>query len=91
MLLPIFLITQILTACSNPESEDYLIPQDYKGRVNIIFNQKQGAEIRYENGSRVYEIPSSGILLTQFKDEYGRTDHHYFYVEKTGKRTKLEI
>ncbi len=78
-------------SCNTAEPEDYLIPNDYKGRVCIIFNRNQGAPTKYENGRRVYQIPDNGILLTQFKDEYGLIDHHYYHIDKSGKRTALKI
>ena len=80
-----------MLSCSNPEPEDYLLPEGFKGRATVIFNQKEGASPKYENGKRVYEIPANGILLTQFKDEYGIVNHHYYYVDSNGKRTALPI
>jgi hypothetical protein len=81
-----------ITGCyNNPEPETYLIPKGFRGRVSIIFNQKDGAPIRYENGRRIYEIPSNGILLTQFKDEYGIINHEYYYVDSFGSRYGLPI
>jgi hypothetical protein len=77
--------------CKNPEPEDYLIPKGYIGRVTVIFNQKKGALPKRENGRRVYEIPTSGIFLTQFKAEYGFINHCFYYVDENGKRTPLEI
>lgn len=81
-----------LSSCSqNPEPETYLIPEAFTGRVNIIFHRKDGDSPKYENGRRVYEIPTNGILLTQFKDEYGLVDRKYFYVDSNGKRRALKI
>src|ERR1700710_258694 len=83
---------QLLISCRHdPEPEDYLIPENFTGRVTVIFNQKEGMPIKYENGRRVYEIPANGILLTQFKAEYGIINHHYFYFDSTGKKTGLPI
>jgi hypothetical protein len=87
----LILATISMLSCNKPEPETYLIPQGFTGRVNVIFNRKDGAAPRYENGRRIYEIPSNGILLTQFKDEYGIVDHRYFYVDSNGKRTSLKI
>jgi len=67
-----------MLSCNNPEPETYLIPREFTGRVDVIFNRKDGSPPKYENGRRVYEIPSSGVLLTQFKDEYGLVDHRYY-------------
>ena len=80
-----------MLSCNNPEPETYLIPRKFTGRVSVIFNRKDGTPPKYENGRRVYEIPANGILLTQFKDEYGLVDHQYYYVDSSGRRTTLEI
>ena len=81
-----------LNSCSqNPEPETYLIPQGFTGRVNVVFNREDGAPHKYENGRRVYQIPANGILLTQFKDEYGVVDRLYYYVDSNGKRTPLHV
>jgi hypothetical protein len=77
--------------CSNPEPEDYLLPKGFIGRATVIFNQKQGTPPKYENRRRVYEIPANGILLTQFKPEYGIISPHYYYVERSGKRMPLPV
>lgn len=42
-----------------------------------------------ENGRRVYKIPLSGILLSQFKDKQGFIDQQYFLVDMNGRRTLL--
>jgi hypothetical protein len=82
----------MLSSChQKPEAETYLIPEGFKGRATVIFNQKEGASPKYENGRRVYEIPANGILLTQFKDEYGIVDHQYYYINSSGKKTALQI
>ncbi len=87
----IFSLLQLITGCKQPEPETYLLPYGFKGKVNIIFNQSKGASAKYENGRRLYEIPSNGILLTQFKDEEGIVNHEYYYIDSTGKRTELKI
>ncbi len=81
-----------ITGCDNhPEPETYLLPKGFTGRATVIFNQKNGLPIKYENGRRVYEIPANGILLTQFKDEYGIVNHQYFYVDSRDSRTALPL
>lgn len=99
-----------MSSCQRAERETYLIPADFIGRVQIIFNQngipvkyqngygrdtiytpKVGAPVKYEDGRRLYEIPENGILLTQFKDDYGIIDRRYFSVDNKGKRLQLEV
>lgn len=87
----ITLLICLAGGCSKPEPETYIIPFGYLGRVNIIFNQKNGMPVKYENGRRIYEIPSNGILLTQFKDEYGFINHQFYYSDILGNRQLLPI
>jgi hypothetical protein len=87
----IFSFVQLIIGCKQPEPETYLLPYGFTGKVNVIFNQSNGAPVRYERGRRIYEIPPNGILLTQFKDEEGVVNHEYYYIDSTGKRTQLEI
>jgi len=91
-----FFISMLMLLCNmgcshNPEPETYLIPKGFTGRVDVILNQKNGTPVKYENGRRVYEIPDNGILLTQFKDEYGIVNRQYYYVDSAGNRFSLPI
>jgi len=71
------------------EPETFLVPSDFRGRVNIIYDQKCGEETEFENDRRVYRIPSNGLLLTKFKKPSGLIDHKYFLVNNSGTRTEL--
>jgi len=62
----------------------YILPEGYKGQAIVIFNQKNGEEPKYKNGKRVYHIPISGVLLTQFEAQDGFIDHEYYYLSDTG-------
>lgn len=68
-------------------------PVNYKNEYerDTIYNPRLGAPVKYENDKRVYEIPLSGIFLTQFKINDGFIDRKYFLVDSTGKRTSLEV
>ena len=90
-LMLVLLVGNGIFGCRHPEPESYYIPKGFQGRINIIFNQSKGESFKYENGRRVYLVPSNGILLTQFKDEYGIVDHQYFYVDGTGNKKALKI
>jgi hypothetical protein len=63
------------------EPETFLLPNNYKGEIRIIFNQKCGERIEYEGKNRIYRIPNDGILLTQFEDEQGFINQKFFVVE----------
>jgi hypothetical protein len=79
--LPIILIAMLSLQCtSKAAKEKYRIPYGFKGQVFIFFNMQNGQPKKYENGFRVYNIPSNGILATQFKAKYGtRTLAEYSY------------
>jgi hypothetical protein len=71
--------------------ERYLIPENYRGPVVIIFNQKDGQKKEYEGKRRLYRIPPTGVLFTQFKDEQGWIDQDYYLVSPNGQRKKLGV
>jgi len=112
ILVGLFLIAlaSSLNSCDKAEPETFLIPANYVGEVNILFNQngrpvkhrneaghdtiyvpRVGMPIKYEDGRRLYEIPSDGILLTRFKENDGFIDRQYYSVDSNGKRTPLEV
>lgn len=73
--------------------EKYRIPYGFKGQVFIFFNRVDGTEKKYENGYRIYDIPTNGILKTQFKPNYGYQnvgEYIYIYVDSSGKEMVLK-
>ncbi len=76
---------------TRPEKETYLIPEGYKGNVLVIFNQSDGEKPEYEDGRRIYRIPQTGVLFTQFKDEQGIINQEYYYISPNGQRRKLGV
>lgn len=71
------------------EPETFLIPSGFNGKVHVVYNKSCGQKAEYENGRRLYKIPNTGILLTQFKDEYGSIDQQYFIIDSNSHRTIL--
>lgn len=53
---------QMISSCQKAEPETYLIPSDYVGRVQIIFNQ-DGKPIKYKNeyGRDSVYVPQNGV------------------------------
>ena len=81
----------VFSSCNRKaEPESYLIPEGFTGKVNIIFNRKEGSPVKYENERRVYEIPDSGILLTQFTANDGFIDRKYYYKNQSGELKRLK-
>jgi hypothetical protein len=72
------------------ENETYLLPNRFMGIVTIIFNQKNGMPEKYEGDKRLYEIPDNGILITQFKQNYGwHKFPTYYYIAADNKRIQI--
>jgi hypothetical protein len=88
----IYLIPKGFTGKVNIIFNQNGIPKKYQTLTgkDTVYICEVGTPIKYEKGTRVYEIPSDGILLTQFSDEYGFTNRKYFYVDEQGKRYPLE-
>ena len=78
MIIPL-LIAVLLGCQSRGEDEVIIVPQGYTGYVLIIYGQKNGASPKYEDERRIYEIPSDGILKTQFSNNPGWTNLPKFY------------
>jgi hypothetical protein len=75
----------------HPEPEMYLLPNGFKGKVNVIFNQPNGVDGKQVNGVRLFEIPPSGILLTKLNLQGGFIDRSYYYVDSSGNRKPLKV
>jgi len=84
------LISILFSSCFWGEREVYLIPQGYEGPVVIMFDEVDGQQVNYEEKKRVYEIPTNGILYTQFKDQDKYVHMEFYYLTKKGDRTKVE-
>lgn len=58
----------------------HLLQREFVGPVVIIFSQPDGAPREYKGGNRIYRIPSSGVLRTQFPTpRSGVVPAHFYY------------
>jgi hypothetical protein len=86
----VFVVYQLLWYQFNKApAETFLIPRNFRGKIHIHFNEPCGRAAETERGRRLYKIPASGVLLSQFKDKQGFIDQQYFLVDSTGKRMPL--
>ena len=81
----------IFTSCSPTVKETFIIPKDFEGRINVVFNQPNAAKIPNENGRRIYIIPSDGILITSSKLGTGKIDQEYYYFENSGTKKRIDV
>jgi hypothetical protein len=56
----------------------------------VVFDQENGKEKEYEGIHRVYRIPESGILFTQFsQNEEVYSFQEFFFVDRNDARREL--
>ncbi len=71
--------------CNKMKSETHILPNGYIGMVYVFFNQKEGNPKEYENDTRIYRIPKSGVLRTRNKANTGWMDTkrnlNFYYAE----------
>jgi hypothetical protein len=87
----------VLASCKNEpadlcEKETYLLPKDFKGIIIVFFDQEDGSPCEYEGEARLYKIPPSGLLKSQFRKNGGcMTDHRirFFYPDSLTDRKEL--
>ena len=74
------------------DREVHLLPHGYSGAVTIIVRRPDGTDRRDASGARLYEIPSSGVLLTKFPPNSGNlfeSTRQFFYVRPDGSHERL--
>lgn len=87
----------IFSACGEVqqdcEEEIYLIPEGFRGKIFVFFDQEDGQAMQYENTARLYHIPGSGFIKSQFPKNTGCMGDHriqFFYVDSLDKRRPLD-
>ena len=93
LLIPLLLVL-VLVFCSTTKRNPniYLIPNNYVGWVQIIYNQEGFDAIEKNNGKNIFTIPESGILKTSTPDvEYGISFEEFYYYDEQNKQQKLDV
>lgn len=70
---------------NKPSDDIFIIPENYKGVVRVIYDQKDGAVEEFEEDKRVYRIPNNGILKTRFKVKGNSIKEGVYYYENDEK------
>lgn len=68
------------------EKEIYLIPDGFSGKIIVYFDQSDGDPVEYKNNARIYHIPKSGYLKSQFQKNGGCMNDkriRFFYEDGT--------
>lgn len=88
----LFLLSVLLVDCNKKQdTEVYLVPQGFTGRVNVIYDRKDGVRPRIVGDSYVYDIPSNGILLAQLPFNKDMLKLKYFSMDVQGAKHALKI
>lgn len=77
----------IFNAYARPET--FLIPDNFKGVIYIVHDDTFGDDKEFEGIRRIYRIPKTGILFTQFPVTRGILNQDFYYISADGKRKKL--
>lgn len=63
---------------------DILVPEGYRGKIYIIYDQPCGKVITKENEREIYKIPENGILICRNKQEFGIINYNYYFISSEG-------
>jgi hypothetical protein len=77
-LIAVLLVQVVCAACSR-QRELTLLPDGYEGPVLILFSAHDGQPAEYRGKTRVYRIPRSGVLKTEFPAYSGYVDPSFYY------------
>jgi len=84
-LISFFVAYQIQKA--QPEST--LVASTYRGEIVIFYDETCGRDQVTENGRRIYNIPSNGVLITKFQENTGYLDRKFYLLDAAGVRTEI--
>ncbi len=73
------------------EPETFLIHDSFRGQFEVIFDEKCGTAIDYENRRRVYKIPESGIAIVSGSRTMGVMDREFLLVDSVGNRNEIPV
>lgn len=86
----------LFTGCKESvdcEREIYLVPEGFRGKMIVFFDQQDGQEKQFEDDARLYRIPYSGYLKSQFPKNGGCMGDgriQFFYENSNGDRIALD-
>jgi len=91
------LFLAIIAGCSRStpcEKEIYLMPEGFRGQMIVYFDQPDGQAIQYEDEARLYLLPPTGLLKTQFPRNGGCMGDNriqFYYEDEMGDREKIDF
>ncbi len=67
------------------EPELYRVPLGYEGPILIVYDQPNGWPMKYDGRARIYDLPNSGVLFTQFSQSKQLYRPDFVYVDAAGR------
>jgi hypothetical protein len=88
-----FIVSYIVFKVTDASHDIFLIPEGFRGQVIVLYGQSDGQPKEFDGNWRIYRVPQSGILKTQFQLKgdvinLGRTK--YFFIDKNGGKTAIK-
>ncbi|UVI29262.1 DUF6843 domain-containing protein [Paenibacillus spongiae] len=77
----------IFSSISEKSSHKFLLPKDYTGWIEVVFDQPEYSALKHEGNYIVYEVPPSGKIKTSSRNISGPMI--YYYVDNNGTKTEL--
>ena len=50
------------SSCTSGRNIHFVLPDGYVGRFEVVLDEVNGADVKFENGRYTYEIPENGVL-----------------------------
>ncbi|MGK0447329.1 MAG: energy-coupling factor transporter transmembrane protein EcfT [Polaribacter sp.] len=79
----------IWTWSNTSKPETFIINQNYRGKVNILYGEKCGKELDIINERLIHNLPDDGILIISNESESGIIDQVYYLIDSNGLKTEL--
>ena len=84
-------IIPFLISCSANVEEHFILPYGYNGEVTVIFDEPCGIKVeKNANNIREYNIPQSGILITNVPHQCNTNKRIYYYKKANGELVKIK-
>ncbi len=86
----VILVSFSLASCGYiGETEIIIVPRNFKGYAIVVYDQKDSMPVKYDGNKRIYEIPQTGILRTQFNIDTGWREFPEYYYERIATENKV--
>jgi len=84
-LLFIYFVLNWYVISTTQKGSIYIVPEGYKGKLSIVYNQKDQPVLEEKDGYQVVKFPLNGLVKTSNHPRIGKQRDKYFYYTKNGK------